>query len=101
MVLHDLGWDSRLFGTMHPADTLIRAMSALQPRLLCLSLSFSANPETLLHAFESVCREATKMGIAVAVGGSAVPTEPLALGGGTYCRSMGELRTLAIGLGKR
>lgn len=98
--LKEAGWRAESFGTNLPLSTLIAAVRELHPRLVWLSVSWVADDERFLCAYDELYREASSCGVAVAVGGRRLD-DPMRsrMRYSTYCDALGRLisfvRTLA------
>ena len=72
LVLADSGWEAINLGPNTPLVSLTRAMQALQPRMVWLSVSHIHDAEGFLDEYSSFYRAAEQMEVAVAVGGQAL-----------------------------
>lgn len=76
LVLLDAGWEAVNLGANTPLPSLAKAMRALRPRLLWLSVSYLADPAGFVGTYRDLYRTAERQGVAIAVGGQAL-AEPL------------------------
>lgn len=72
LVLRECGWNAESLGAHHPVASLVAALRQRRPRLLCLSCSHIGEPAAFLASYRELQEEATRLGIAMAVGGRAL-----------------------------
>ena len=72
IVLVDAGWDAVNLGPNTPLASLTKAVRALRPRLVWLSVSYLENSVEFLRSFREFYQVAERFGAAVAVGGQAL-----------------------------
>lgn len=72
LVLLDAGWEAVSLGPNTPLPSLTRAMHALRPRLLWLSVSYLEDGERFKKEFRDLYQAAEQAGVAVALGGQAL-----------------------------
>jgi excisionase family DNA binding protein len=76
LALIDAGWEAVNLGPNTPFASLAEAMRKLQPRLVWISASYLADDEKFVKEYRVFQREASRQGIPIALGGSALH-EPL------------------------
>jgi MerR family transcriptional regulator, light-induced transcriptional regulator len=76
LVLLDAGWEAVNLGANTPLPSLAKAMSALRPRLVWLSVSYLEDAAEFIRTYRDLYRTAERQGVAIAVGGQAL-AEPL------------------------
>lgn len=76
VALVDAGWDAVNLGPNTPFSSLTHAMRALRPQLIWMSVSYILDTEKFIREYRTFHQEASRQGVAVALGGSAL-AEPL------------------------
>jgi methanogenic corrinoid protein MtbC1 len=72
MALANLGWSVVNLGPNTPLRSFRAALTQLRPRLLWISVGYPTDPASFASAYRELYREATRLGVAVALGGRAV-----------------------------
>ncbi len=72
MVLLDAGWNAVNLGPHTPLASFRLALRELKPRMMWLSASYLADPQSFLDEYHEVYKEAQDTGVAVAIGGQAI-----------------------------
>ncbi|MBA3316145.1 MAG: excisionase family DNA-binding protein [Planctomycetaceae bacterium] len=72
LVLLDAGWEAINLGGNTPLESLSKALRALRPRLVWLTISHLEDVEGFVSAYRDFHREADRQGAAVVVGGRAL-----------------------------
>jgi excisionase family DNA binding protein len=72
LVLLDAGWEAVNLGPNTPLPSLAKAMRALRPRLLWLSVSYLEDAAGFIGTYRDLYRTAERQGVAIAVGGQAL-----------------------------
>jgi excisionase family DNA binding protein len=76
LVLLDAGWEAVNLGPNTPLSSLAKAVRALRPRLLWLSVSYLEDAAGFIGGYHDLYRTAERQGVAIAVGGQAL-AQPL------------------------
>ncbi len=72
LVLLDAGWETVNLGPNTPLPSMARAVRALRPRLLWLSVSYLEDTVGFIDAYRELYQTAERHGVAIAVGGNAL-----------------------------
>jgi excisionase family DNA binding protein len=72
LVLVDAGWEAVNLGPNTPLASLTRAVQALRPKIVWLSVSHIQNVDEFLTEYNDFYRLAVQLGVAVAIGGQAL-----------------------------
>lgn len=92
LVLRERGWRATSLGADHPAHTLIAAVAAERPRLLCLDVSTMPSRAALVADVKRLATAARAHGAKVAIGGRALdPALVARVRDVIPCASMAEL----------
>lgn len=75
MTLTGRGWRAINLGPNTPLSSFLAAMTQLRPRLLWLSASHLVDPDSFLKQYRVLHEEASRMAVAVAIGGRALTEE--------------------------
>jgi excisionase family DNA binding protein len=75
LVLVDAGWEAVNFGANTPLASFRKALAEYRPRLLWLSVSSLADPESFVREYRELYQDATRARAAVALGGRALTGE--------------------------
>jgi excisionase family DNA binding protein len=75
MALMSRGWKAVNLGPNTPLPSLRSALARTRPRLLWLSASHLVDPASFLEQYRELFQEASRLGVAVAVGGQALTEE--------------------------
>jgi methanogenic corrinoid protein MtbC1 len=76
VALVDAGWEAVNLGPNTPFSSLTNAMGALRPQLVWMSVSYIADTEKFVREYRAFHQDASRQGVAIALGGSAL-AEPL------------------------
>lgn len=72
VALVDAGWEAVNLGPNTPFASLTQAMRALRPQLVWMSVSHVADAEKFVREYRAFHQEASRQGVAIALGGSAL-----------------------------
>lgn len=72
LVLLDAGWEVVQLGSNTPFVSMAKAVQALKPRMLCVSVTHLQDRTDFIRGFREVYGAAEKQGVAVSVGGQAL-----------------------------
>ena len=72
MALTNLGWNVVNLGPNTPLRSFRAALAQLRPRLVWLSIGHLVDPESFVKQYRELYQEASRRGIAVAIGGRAL-----------------------------
>lgn len=92
LTLGELGWTTNNLGPDTPVHTLVEAITALSPRVLCLGINWIAELHAFKLAYATVASHAREHRTAIVIGGPAVtPTLRAEIRFAACCASMREL----------
>lgn len=100
--LLDHGWDAINLGPNTPMASFRHAIVEHRPRLVWISVSYLANPDEFEREYREFYHDAEKLGIAVAIGGRALPDQMRSrIPYTTYGDGLGHLVAFARSLSPR
>jgi methanogenic corrinoid protein MtbC1 len=99
LTLADLGWTATNLGADTPAATVVEAIVALRPRLLCLGINRVDDQRAFVTAYARLAETAREHRTAIVVGGpAATPALRAEIRYAACCASMRELSDFCAGL---
>ena len=75
LVLRNAGWDATTLGTNIPAESMVKAIQQMKPRLFWVYVSRICDPEKFVREFKQLSEVTEAAGVAIAIGGRALTEE--------------------------